>query len=150
MYAITREGKSFGPDGLIQDMEGTPLAAQDADAYNKALEAQELASIKTGPDKLFLYVKTVDTTEESWQKALASGWTPETTERKHWQSSRVDVGTWLGTRVSDWVSLGTKSYIGFGGAYRRSVSCSIFGVKYHGWYMESSGDYCRLTKSKKQ
>lgn len=32
----------------------------------------------------------------------------------------------------------------------QAVTCRIFGVLYHGWYMESSGDYCRLKKAKKQ
>jgi hypothetical protein len=71
-YAITHDGKAFGPDGLISDVEGTPLLAEHASDYNQQLEAQQLAHIKTGPDHLdMLYVKLVDTTDESYAKALA-------------------------------------------------------------------------------
>jgi hypothetical protein len=56
MYAFAFQDKAFGPTGVIKDVEGTPLEVKDVDAYNQSLEAQEIEHIKTGPDKLVLYV----------------------------------------------------------------------------------------------
>jgi len=124
----------------------------DTEFANRWREEREIEWLRTAPDRVFLYVAKVDTTEETYQDALAKGWTPETTKRENWASHRWEIRTWLGTRVSDGRALiGSRRSIGFGyHSYRRAVDCRIFGVRYVGWYMESSGDYCRLRKSKVQ
>lgn len=126
-YAFEHEGKAYTPDGQA--------SVADVQAHNKALEMKEIDWLKTGPERLFLYVKH-----------------PEDSPTKYWE-----VSTWLGTVVSDTgsVGVGARQTVGFqsyvkGRSYRRAISCRIFGVLYHGWYMESSGNYCRLKKAKKQ
>ena|SRR3990167_3112966 len=129
-YAFVHKGKAFGPRGIIKDVEGTPLEATEAGEYNKAVEAQELAWLKSGPEKVVLYVRHPD--QGSWA-----------------------ITTWLDTVVSEGAVFGPKQVMGFqscyrSGSYRRSVSCRIFGTLYHGWFYESSGDYCRLKRAKVQ
>jgi len=136
MYAIVHEGKAYSPDGLIRDTAGVPLSAQDADTYNRLVEAQELAHLKTGPEHAFLYVELV-------HSAVQMEPTP-------WLNCRGVVHTWTGFDLDTCASVGPRRYVGFGGAYRRAVSCRIFGTLYHGWYFESSGDYCRLKRAKRQ
>lgn len=145
MYAITHNGLAIGPDGPIADIDGVKLEAKDADEYNRAVEAQELQRIKSGPDRLFLYVahpksdKTIFDREGNWR-----------------------VTTWLGTHVG--IAHVTQRYrMGFGwGSYRRAITARIEvlmdgeagergltkWVDYHGWYYESSGNYCRLKRGK--
>lgn len=133
MYAITHNGKSYGPDGVITDTSGTMLDANDVDGYNKALEEKELEWLKTAPDKVFLYVKHPDTNDPMYG------------------DRRYKVTTWLGTVVCQHAFVGPRRYIGFGhNTYRRAMTAIIYGVKYHGWYFESSGCYCRLKKAKRQ
>jgi len=122
-YAFDFQGKVFTPDGRI-DLD----AAKVAD-HNKEIESAELAWLATGPDKVFLYVRDAD----------------------HSLLRPYTITTFLGTVVSTgYVGVGPRSRVGFGhNTYRRSVSCLIFGRKYRGWYMESSGDYCWLTRSKR-
>ena len=121
-YAFDFQGKVFTPDGRI-DIDAAKVAE-----HNKKLEATELAWLKTGPDKVSLYVQDCYSVLES---------------------TKPTITTFLGTIICTAV-LGPKRYIGFGrNTYRRSVSCVMFGHQYHGWYMESSGDYCRLTRSKR-
>lgn len=129
MYAITHDGKAIGPDGLITDVEGTPLAAEDAEAYNQAVEKAELEHIKTSPKHIFAYVKKPSGVEPNRVSA--------------------SVHTWRGVHLG-WAWLGSRAYVGFGNSYRRAVTVRIFDTLYRGWYMESSGDYCKLTKAKKQ
>lgn len=135
MYAFVHNDVAYGPDGQITDVEGTPLEAKDAEAFNRELEAQELEHIKSAPDKLVLYI----------------GHKPVPNDPKH---ECYCVQTWLGTFLG-WAWLGLRSTMGFqghyrGGSYRRPVTVRIFSTLYHGWYMESSGDYCRLKKAKRQ
>ena len=138
-YGITHNGKVYGPSGVIVD-----LKPEDVDAYNKQLEASELEWLKTGPEKCTLYIQNPDM---ECTKHIASA-----TERKgnmYW-----GVSTWLGTRVGN-VWIGDRSISGFqghyrGGTYRRPITVRIFGTLYHGWWYESSGDYVRLKKVKKQ
>ena len=141
-YAINHNGKAYGPFGEIKDVEGTPLKPKDTDAYNKALEAKELDYLRTGPDKCFLYIQQPD---KECTQHTASG-----NENKG--NMYFGVCTWLGTRLGNaWV--GNRAYSGFQGhfrAYRRSVTVRIFGTLYHGWWFESSGDYVRLKKAKRQ
>lgn len=141
MYAITHNGLAIGPDGPITDVDGVKLEARDVGEYNRALEKQELERIKTGPDRLMLYVK------------------PPTRETMH--DLNWSVTTWLGTHVG--IAYVTRRYrMGFGfNSYRRAITAKvqvwkggIVGgelewVDYHGWYFESSGDYCRLKRSKR-
>lgn len=146
MYAIQHNGLAIGPDGLIADADGVRLEAQHADEYNKAIEVQELAWIKTGPDRLMLYVKHPSPTKTVFDRE--GNWT---------------VTTWLGTHVG--IAHVTQRYrMGFGfHSYRRAITARIEvlmdgeagergltkWVDYHGWYYESSGDYCRLKRAKR-
>lgn len=104
---------------------------ENVEAYNKEQEAAEIAWLKSAPNKCFLYVHD--------GVNVGNGHAP------CW------ITTWLGTRVSDSESFGGRVRVGFGfHSYRRSVDCRIFGTRYVGWYMESSGSYCRLRKAKVQ
>ena len=126
-YAITHQNQTFTPDGRID------LPVTDVDAYNQALESAEIERIKSDkPDHLFLYVKALESQPHA--------------------SQRADVTTFLGTRLNNQtVILGPRVHFGFNRwTYKRSLSVRIFGVLYHGWYFESSGDYCRLKKAKRQ
>ena len=112
-YAFEFKGHGvFTPDGRADGIT-------DAVKHNRELEAKELEWLRTGPEKVFLYVRMPDA-----------------------------ITTFLGTPVATHVVVGLRVRMGFGGAYRRSVSCKIFGVRYVGWYMESSGSYCRLRRTK--
>lgn len=102
---------------------------QDVTAHNLATEAAEIEWLKTHPDKVFLYVGTIQSPfgREAWT-----------------------IHTWMGTILDPDAWIGPRRNVGFGyHTYRRAVRCHIFGVQYCGWYMESSGDYCRLKRSKK-
>jgi len=135
MHAITHYGKAIGTDGLITDVEGTPLKADDADAYNKAVEAQQIEWLKTAPDKVTLYVK-----HEGWQGVKPN---------KLWSHSGY-ITTWPGTILCHaWIGSEVSGGL-YGNAKKASVDCLIFGVRYVGWYYCSSGDYCILRKAKRQ
>lgn len=142
MYGLAHEGTVFGPDGPITDVDGAALKVEDCEAYNKALEAQELAHLKHGPERTVLYIQKPDM-ECAHHMASAT----ERKENMYW-----GISTWLGTRVGNaWV--GCRSHSGFQGytrSYRRPVTVRIFGTLYHGWWFESSGEYVRLKRAKKQ
>lgn len=139
-YAITHNGKAYSPDGLITDVNGVPLEAKDAEAYNKALEEQELAWLKTHPEKLTLYMKHPTKTFNG--PGMCGPIDPD-----YWWK----VTTWMGTVVCECAHVGPHRRVGFGRySYRRAVTAVICGCVYHGWYMESSGDYVRLKKAKRQ
>lgn len=138
-YAFVHNGKAYSPDGLITDVNGVPLEAKDAEAYNKSLEEQELAWLRTHPEKLVLYIKRPVKQLEgrTWNHIDPDYW---------WQ-----VTTWTGTVVCECAHVGPRRRMGFGHySYRRAVTAVIYGCVYHGWYMESSGDYVRLRKGKGQ
>jgi hypothetical protein len=121
-YAFNFQDKTFTPDGKID----IPLATT-AD-HNRAVELAEIEAIKQGPERLFLYIGKKELNGR--QTYCVQTW----------------LGTWLG-----WTWLGPKRYIGFDRwTYRRAVTVRIFGTLYRGWYMDSSGDYCRLKRAKKQ
>lgn len=122
-YVITLNGKVYGPDGII------PIPDSQVEAQNRETERMEIEWLHTHPDRCTLYIQ-----EESGEHG-------ETVYR---------LTNCLGTALDIRPHVGRRSYVGFGGAYRRSVSCRIFGVLYHGWYMESSGDYCHLRKARRQ
>lgn len=145
MYAFVHNGKAYGPSGIITDIEGTPLSAEDAPAFNAELERQEIAHLKSAPDSLFLYVE-----KPSKDRSERCG-------NSHWLDPEYNwtITTWPGTVVAS----GSNVYVGpkrefscFGPfpSIRRPVTARIFGTLYHGWYFESSGDYCRLKKAKRQ
>lgn len=120
-YAISHEGKNYIPNGTS--------GISDADQHNKELENSEIEWLKTHPQHITLYVK----------------------HNTNMANVPRDIITWLGTKVSDWATFSLPHKVGFGfHSRRRSISCSIFGVKYYGWYFESSGSYCRLKKAKRQ
>lgn len=124
-YALDFQGKTFTPDGRIE--------VASVEEHNKQVEAEELARLKAHPEKVFLYVRHADATPAF---ATLRGAT---------------ITTWLGTVVSSSCEIGARCNVGFGfHTYRRAVDCTIFGVRYVGWYMESSGQYCRLRKAKRQ
>lgn len=149
-YAFEFEGRAYEPGGRLD----TNLWDKDkVTERNRETELKEIEWLKSAPEKVFLYVKDTDTTEESYQKALAHGWTSETTKREAWATHKWEIATWLGTVVSSKAYVGRRVQIGgIAGphAFKRSVDCIIFGVRYTGWYWESAGDYCRLRKAKRQ
>jgi len=174
-YVFEHEGKTYAPSGKVQ-------LESSASEHNQELERQEIAWLKTAPEKVFLYVHMPPATwhieantyvghiegntfasKDAAQTQLAQwleskrlprydsrGWKVEYKFTRNQQLTGSEVRTWLGTSVATNVHVGTKANSGFNGAYRRAISCKIFGVQYHGWYYESSGDYCRLKKAKKQ
>jgi hypothetical protein len=133
MYAIEFQGKAFTPTGKTD--------IPDVAAHNAELERRELEWLKTGPDKVFLYVRH-------------AGWSgPEGTDslgipRKSW-SHTCKIVTWMGTVLDDHAWIGSQVRDNFGGK-RAAITARIFGTLYHGWYFESSGDYCRLKRAKRQ
>lgn len=128
-YGFQHEGKVYGPDGQIK--------TSDVDAHNRVTEQQEIEWLKTGPERVSLYVRESLKTPNSWD--ITSG------------ENGPAITTWLGTQVSTHLWIGPRRNVGFGfHTYRRAVTCRIFGTLYHGWYMESSGNYCRLRKAKNQ
>ena len=132
-YAFAHEGKGFMPSG------GMPIAAEDVPAHNRELEAREIAWLRTAPQSLFLYVKHPLHTTKYDADLRAS------------DLFACEITTWLGTVVSESARMGMRARVGFGfHTYRRSIDCRIFGTRYVGWYMESSGNYCRLQKAKRQ
>lgn len=115
-------------------MNDAAIAPSDVDARNREIEAREIVWLRTGPDRVFLYVKEPpdrDNDPRAWY-----------------------IQTWLGTVVSDArAEVGPSRSLPCFGPFpskRRSIVCRIFGTRYVGWYFESSGDYCRLRKSKRQ
>lgn len=139
-YAITHNGVAYGPCGKITDVEGTPLNPEDTDAYNKEVEKQELAWLRTHPEKVVLYVKHPT-------KVFNGPGMCGPIDSDYWWK----VTTWLGTVVCEHAFVGPRRHIGFGhNTYRRAMTATIYGVLYHGWYFESSGCYCRLKKAKVQ
>lgn len=137
-YVFEHEGKQYSPDGKV--------SVEDTRIHNEQIEAKEIAWLRTGPEKVFLYVKVGELRDPN---RLGSRLVDGSMARAN--GDDVQIQTWLGTRVSTWEVLGPRVYVGFGhNTYRRSVSCKIFGVLYSGWFMESSGSYCRLKRAKRQ
>jgi hypothetical protein len=100
------------------------IPAESVAEYNRLQTARELEHLQAQPERIFAYVKE----------------TP----------GGADITTWTGETIGQ-AHLCPRRYIGFGHhSYRRAVTVRIFGALYHGWYMESSGDYCRLKKAKRQ
>lgn len=132
-YGFNFEGAVFTPDGR------TDTAPSETDRQNKEIEAAEIEDIKKGPDRLFLYVGHKPM-EGDPAKVYGVG-------QEYWT-----VQTWLGTFLG-WACMGPKCQFPCFGRFpsvRRAVTVRIFGTLYHGWYFDSSGDYCRLKKAKRQ
>jgi hypothetical protein len=119
------EHGTFTPDGHVD------LRPYQVDAYNREQTERELAALQEPAcTRAMLYV------------TLDKGAVPScgTYGRIH---------TWTGHELDARAHFSARRYIGFGyHTYRRAVTCTLFGVAWHGWFMESSGDYCRLTRSK--
>ena len=130
-YAFTHESSVFTPDGRVD------IRPEQVDAYNREQEARDLAALQDHPDKAFLYVKLAPQRQDMARVTYTNQMTLSGSIQT-WAGTVIDARTWFGPR----------RYIGYNGAYRRAVTCTLFGVAYHGWFMESSGDYCRLTRSK--
>lgn len=131
-YAIALNGKQFTPEGSV--------SIPNIDEHNRIEEAREIEWLKTGPEKCVLYWRGNLLTPSSWD--IVSGSDNRTGKA---------ITTWMGTVVSTHLWVGPRRNVGFGfHTYRRAVSCRIFGVLYHGWYMESSGALVRLRKAKRQ
>lgn len=161
-YAFGHQGKAFTPTG-------TPVALsqENIDALNRETERAEIARLQTGPDRVFLYVRMPPNASHTGyygnslssccrvalsMHAIACPVCRLTASQMHLNhSADAQIQTWLGTPIATHVRIGPRRAMGFGyHSYRRPVSCRLYGVLYHGWYMESSGDYCRLTKAKRQ
>lgn len=124
-YGFNFQDKVFTPDGKAD------FPPSDTDTRNRETEAREIEWLKTAPEKVFLYAHLPYAKQNS--------------------GAHAEIRTWLGTSVATDVCMDQRRYMGFGhNTYRRAVTCRIFGVLYHGWYFESSGDYCRLKKAKRQ
>lgn len=135
-YAFEHDGKTYTPNGTIE--------VGNVEAHNRELEAREIEWLKTGPDKVFLYVHPAGSRQVSYSRGGGSG------ERSQ-SHGPYSVRTWLGTVLDSHAVVGAEVWSNLDRwTHKRAISCRIFGVLYHGWYMESSGDYCRLKKAKKR
>lgn len=138
-YGFAHKGKVYTPSGRA-DIPAAELAE-----YNAELERKELEWLKTAPERVFLYVRLVGA-DVSMQHGRVLGDYP-------WLSGRGIVHTWNGYELDTHARIGPRREFPAFGPFpsrRRAVSCRIFGTLYHGWYMESSGDYCRLKRAKRQ
>lgn len=135
-YAFEHQNKAFTPDGLAE--------ISDVQKHNEQVQAEELEWLKTGPDKVFLYVKSAGTHRASFSRSGRSG-------ERNQSFGPYQVHTWLGTVLDANAQIGREVYSNFDyWTHKRSVRCQIFGIQYYGWFYESSGDYCRLRKAKRQ
>lgn len=156
---------------MAKTNQGDDLILTSTDERNRETERQEIAWLHTAPDKVFLYVSMPENVEPfasySWSRgnhlasccklALAMHAIQCPVCRKSAGQMATDkaravaITTWLGTSVATHVSIGKR--VATGGiagphAYKRAVNCKLGGVDYYGWYYESAGQYCRLTKAK--
>lgn len=130
-YAIEHNGMAYTPDDAVPDLKHVA-------EYNKALEEKELAWLQTHPEKITLYVR-----HSGWQGVKGS---------RRWSHSG-QLTTWLGTVICERCWVGPQKRAGFQGNFgstRAAIDAVIFGVRYVGWYFDSTGNYCRLRKAKRQ
>jgi hypothetical protein len=142
---------------------------ESCDVRNREVERQEIQQLQTAPDHIFLYVRLTPQLRPFESRSWARGQNVPTCCRLAIKRSAlkcpicgtsceirlsqgdVQIITWMGTPVATHVTVGqARKFYGYARSTRRPISCRIFGVQYHGWYMESSGDYCRLKKAKRQ
>lgn len=135
-YAFEHQGKAYTQDRVID--------APDMNKHNKEVEAKELEWLRTAPDKVTLYVKASGSTRIPFSSSGRRG-------ERNQSFGPYAVHTRLGTVLDANALVGHEvwSNLDFW-THKRSVSCHIFGTLYHGWFMESSGDYCRLKRAKRQ
>lgn len=109
----------------------------DSETQNKRIELEEIAHLHTAPNKVFAYVREAERTTYQIQNRI-------------WPHQGHAIITWLGTPIAENVSIHDRTTGGMFGynSYKYHVTCTIFGVKYNGWYYASSGNYCRLYKLK--
>lgn len=142
-YAIEFQGKAVTPGGVIQ--------VDSTSAHNKRIEAEEIEWLHTAPDKVFLYVKLPT---DNGPTIASDGFRGFYAWARGDKDRGLAIQTFLGTSVATHVYVGPRTsgglFSGYHATYKRHVTCKLFGVKYHGWYYESSGDYCRLSKAKIQ
>jgi hypothetical protein len=146
-YKFEHRGKAYDADG-----PAVPSSQLDVTEHNRETERAEIAWLQTAPDAVLLYIgqgilqtccRTADTLNwltcpicHTAREDMARGWR---------------VQTWLGTVIGTHVTMGPRrTMFRAVHTYRRPMTCRLYGVQYHGWYYESSGDYCRLRKSKRQ
>ena len=145
---------------------------------NREIERKEIAWLHTVPDKVFLYV-TMPTAGRhiymgsrltndavSWANGDYVAGCCRTAQKMHAMKcpvcqkltsetlgKGVDITTWLGTPVATHVYVGPAKPTGGitrRWSQKRAVDCRINGVRYVGWFYQTSGDYCRLKKAKIQ
>lgn len=121
MYAIEHQGKAFTPDGRAD--------IANVETNNQRVEREQLAELQAHPERAFLYVKH-------------SG------EFPYWKHTG-SITLWTGVVLDPKAWIGDLRRDNFGGK-RAAIDCTIFGVRYTGWYFYSTGDYCRLKKAKRQ
>ena len=132
-YGFSFQGRVYIPDGLLPG-----LLEDHVQDHNKEVEGKEIAWLKTAPDRVFLYIHELPV--ELIRKSAARIWI------------RCEVTTWLGMVLDGNAMMGPPIKVPayYHPSTRRSVTARIFGVLYHGTYYESSGNYCRLKKAKRQ
>jgi len=149
-YVFTHGEEHFSPEGAVS----LTTSAHD---HNLEVERQEIAHLQTAPDRVFLYVTESTIVKSCCRLAVKHGTgeagCPICRTRLADMQKGPAITTWLGTHIATHVELGPVYKIpAFGGwpSSRQSVRCRINGVQYHGTYYKSSGNYCRLQKSKRQ
>lgn len=137
-YAFESAGHgAFTPDGKLPD-------GVNVTEHNKQVEARELEWLKTGPEKVFLYVKAAGSNRVRFNRRGRSG-------ERNQSHGPYTVHTWLGTVLDPQARIGSEVFSNLDfWTHKRAITCTIFGVRYFGWFYESSGDYCRLKKAKHQ
>jgi hypothetical protein len=112
-YAFIHEGKAYTPNQ-------TPLSADDADAHNDAIEAQDLATWKTRPGQFYCYA-----------------------------SDRNTVTTWRGVILGRITYSNTVRNNLTGESLRYIRVTGNNGATYRGAYSSDNGQLVRLKKCKK-
>ena len=114
--------------------------AEESGDTNRATELRQIAELRGAPERALLYVRHPAPYRSEGQfggmAQQLSGWS---------------IVTWPGTVVSQGpVIVGPSWRSGFAGSRRHSVSCTIFGTRYHGQFSIDAGDYIHLRKCRNQ
>ena len=125
-YAFTHESSVFTPDGRIN------IAPDQIDAFNREQEARELAALQEHPDKATLYCKLAPQRQDMARITYTNQMTLS-----------GSIQTWTGTVIDARAWFGPRRYIGYNGAYRRAVTCTLFGAADHAFkQIEHAIDTC--------
>lgn len=127
-YLIEHNGKVYSPDGVVTLPDGMTV-----DDINKQNEKRELEWLAAHPERVFLYMESFK------DSGIGTRWGVTTQHGSTLLDSNAIVGPPYKCRA-----------FGSFPSVRRSVRCTIFGRWYYGTYYESSGDYCRLKRAKRQ